>query len=137
MDRFATDAWAIVPGPAGADDGTRTSLDAHELAEIEPGRIAGQVASLLGATVQQNGDWWDWTAAIERGDSWVLLKMTLMGAADDLWGGFSAECSDPGVLADVADELANAVEGVWLHSDDCQLWSPARFRREWCSPDRH
>jgi len=36
MPRFIDHGWAIVPGPPGPDDGTLSSVDCLDLAEIDP-----------------------------------------------------------------------------------------------------
>lgn len=133
MPRFTDRGWAIVPGPPGPDDGTITSIDRIDLAEIDPEVITRCVAALPGAVVKPAVSWWDWKATMERSSDWLTLQMTLAGDEEQWWGGFGVEeCSSPELLADVAAELAAAVPGVWLHSDDCQMWSPARFRHHWC-----
>lgn len=135
---FDGNSLALIPGPKNiewTDDSQSMDIDAHYTADkIRTALLAYSFTQLPDGTTDDIHSWrFRWSA----GDRYITLNMTTFdGTSTSPWGGSNiVECHC--FFSDVLNiwmALRKSLPCIWLHDDDCTVYSIRAFVREFAMP---
>lgn len=125
------DGWAFITGPLR--DPPDSSINLHDMVDYPPDLVAGAFLACDGIVPVHPAEpsWWEWRAAWRGGDRHIDLDMTLLNDTEPLiWGGstITARCRVEDLTA-LWTAVRERCPAVWLHSPDCEIFTPESFMR--------
>ena len=131
MSSFHNHTWAFVPGPPELDGTTLSHMVEVEPVKYSPGDFAKAFMAVSGAELVNSGspDWWSWKAAWIGDEDAFEVGMTLFETSPPHWGGSPIEGAQSArEVLSVWRDLARKLPGVYLHNEDCEMFSLEAFQ---------
>lgn len=129
--------WALVPGPEEIET-PLFSFEVHdEIVYHEPDEVAKVLLLYRGMSPKKAGvspSSGKWSAVWTDDNQSLRLDLTLMEPDDGwlVWGGSNIQGTcDMEFLLNLWLHMRRHLEGVWLHSPQCQLFTPEAFRNSY------
>jgi hypothetical protein len=140
MIQLADSDWAFIPGPREIPDPPASSVTLQDVAVFPPDAVAQAFLAYPGFSLVDKPDrsWWQWQARWERGQSFLLVGMTLFETDPIAWGGspVSGTCELDDLLA-LWRALRGRFPAVWLHNSSCEIHTPDSFSERMRSREAH
>ncbi len=128
--RFDQLSWDLVPGPLTLTD-PAYSIQIDESVDYPPKVVEQAILSVPNTRLLSTSkpSWWEWKAQHTAADGEVLVSFSLFETTPVLWGGSSLEIDcGPRSLLEFWLKIRESCPAIWLHDEDCRLYSPDGFR---------
>jgi hypothetical protein len=140
MIQLAESDWAFIPSPGEILDPPASSVALQDVAAYPPDAIAQSFLAYPGFSLVHEADpsWWQWQAGWERGQSFLLVGMTLFETDPVAWGGspVSGTCELDDLLS-LWCALRGRFPAMWLHNSNCEIHTPNSFSALMRSREAH
>jgi hypothetical protein len=127
MIQLADSDWAFIPGPREIPDPPASSVALQDVAAYPPDAIAQTFLAYPGFSLAHEADpsWRQWQAEWERGQSFLLVGMTLFETDPVAWGGSHVSgCCELDDLLALWYTIRAQFPAVWMYNSACEIHTP-------------